>query len=76
MNVTQCQDGAVAMDLYETGRRLKQAGVVNGRDITTESALAKLMVLLGRKLPREELNRLLIQPIRGRNYPLIFFKPK
>ncbi len=65
MNVTQCQDGAVAMDLYETGRRLKQAGVVNGRDITTESALAKLMVLLGRKLPREELNRLLIQPIRG-----------
>lgn len=65
MNVTQCHDGAVSMGLYETGRRLQQAGVISGYDITTESALAKLMVLLGRKLPAEELNRLLIQPIRG-----------
>lgn len=69
MNVTQCHDGAVAMDLYETGRRLKQAGVVSGHDITTESALAKLMVLLGRNLPRTDLDRLLIQPIRGEITP-------
>ena len=35
------------MDIYATGRTLKLAGVVSGYDITTESALGKLFVLLG-----------------------------
>ena len=36
------------MDLYATGKTLKIAGVVSGYDITTEAALGKLFVLLGR----------------------------
>ena len=48
MNVTQCLSGTVDMDLYATGKALEKAGVVSGRDITTESALAKLFYLMGK----------------------------
>ena len=48
VNVTQCLAGTVNMDIYATGKCLKTAGVVNGFDSTTESALAKLFFLLGK----------------------------
>ena len=48
MNVTQCMSGTVNMDIYATGKALERAGVVSGRDITTEGALAKLFYLLGK----------------------------
>lgn len=47
LNVTQCTAGSVNMDLYATGKTLKQAGVVSGYDSTTEAALGKLFVLMG-----------------------------
>jgi len=47
VNVTQCLYGSVNMDIYATGRRLKDAGVVSGSDSTTESMLAKLFHLMG-----------------------------
>ncbi len=47
LNVTQCMAGSVNMDIYATGKCLKEAGVVNGYDSTTESALGKLFYLLG-----------------------------
>lgn len=51
VNVTQCAGGAVNPDLYDTGNGLARAGVVNGRDITTEAALTKMMYLFGLGLP-------------------------
>lgn len=45
MNVTQCNTGSVEMGLYETSRLLSEAGVIGGRDITTEAAVTKLMYL-------------------------------
>ncbi len=48
LNVTQCMAGSVNMDIYATGKCLKDAGVTNGYDSTTESALGKLFHLMGR----------------------------
>lgn len=47
VNVTQCSGGAVNMGQYETSRALKKIGLISGGDMTTEAALAKMMVLLG-----------------------------
>ena len=47
VNVTQCLYGSVDMDIYATGRRLKEAGVIPGYDSTTESMLGKLFHLMG-----------------------------
>lgn len=64
-NVTQCKGGSVEMGKYETSVHLESIGVVGGYDITTESAIAKLMYLLGCGYSGEELNVLLQTPLRG-----------
>ncbi|MDR2936341.1 MAG: asparaginase [Rikenellaceae bacterium] len=69
INVTQCHAGRVAMERYETGIRLQQVGVVGGGEITTESAVTKLMCLLGQKLPPNQLKECLNGPIRGETTP-------
>lgn len=48
-NVSQCEGGRVAQGHYQTSTQLQQLGVVSGADITTEAAITKLMVLLGRE---------------------------
>ncbi len=47
VNVTQCSGGAVIMGQYETSEQLKKLQLINGKDITTEAAITKLMYLLG-----------------------------
>lgn len=65
MNVTQCEGGSVAMEMYQTGIELKKIGVVSGGDITTEAAVTKMMYLLGQKSDNVELCRLLSIELRG-----------
>jgi len=48
LNVTQCHGGSVEMGLYETSRQMLAAGIVSGKDITSEASVTKLMHLLGR----------------------------
>ena len=57
VNITQCAGGSVHMERYETGLQLLEAGVISGRDSTVEAALTKLMYLLGKDLPIEEVRR-------------------
>jgi L-asparaginase len=64
-NVTQCKGGAVDMGKYETSMQLGRIGVIGGYDITTESAIAKMMYLLGQGFDGEELKKFLQQPLRG-----------
>lgn len=65
LNVTQCLAGSVNMELYATGKRLKDAGVAGGYDITTEGALAKLFYLMGRTEDNAEVIRGLDENLRG-----------
>lgn len=65
LNVTQCVAGRVNMDIYATGKSLKAAGVMNGYDSTTESALGKLFYLLGVFETNEDVKRGLEMDLRG-----------
>lgn len=65
LNVTQCHGGSVEMGLYETSRQMLAAGVVSGRDITSEASVTKLMHLLGRYSSKEEVVKSLNTSLAG-----------
>ena len=64
-NVTQCSEGKVIQGKYETSSALKKIGVIGGADITFESAIAKLMYVLGKKSPLAKSKLLLESNLRG-----------
>ena len=63
--MTQCLSGDVDMDIYATGRSLKEAGVVSGHDITTESALGKLFFLMGSSSDNGRVKSFLEKNLKG-----------
>lgn len=65
INVTQCIGGSVAMGQYETSTQLKKIGVVSGKDITTEAAVAKLMYLLAQDLSPKVFKTIYETSLRG-----------
>ncbi len=65
LNVTQCMAGSVNMNIYATGKCLRDAGVTNGYDSTTESALGKLFHLMGCHDGNEEVKIGLESDLRG-----------
>lgn len=65
VNITQCLSGDVDMDIYATGRALKDAGVVSGYDSTTESALGKLFFLMGGHSDNDDVKALLVKNLKG-----------
>ena len=65
LNITQCHEGKVIQGMYETSSALKKMGVISGADLTFESAITKLMFLLGQQLNQTQLKKLLQSNLRG-----------
>lgn len=65
LNITQCHEGKVIQGMYETSSALKKMGVISGADLTFESAVTKLMFLLGQELNQTQLKKLLQSNLRG-----------
>ena len=57
VNITQCIAGSVEMGKYETSVGLGKIGVVSGMDMTTSSAITKLMVVLGEQDSPEKIKQ-------------------
>jgi L-asparaginase len=53
------------MGLYETSREMMNAGVISGRDMTSEASVTKVMHLLGRFDSREKIIYYLNKSLAG-----------
>lgn len=62
---SQCVQGAVSLGAYAASKALRDIGAVDGGDMTTEAALAKLYYLFSLGLDKEEVKRRMGQDLRG-----------
>ena len=65
INISQCLHGEAVRGQYETNEPFEKAGVICGKDMTTEAAITKLMFLLGQGLSNEEIKTQLQKDLRG-----------
>lgn len=62
---SQCVQGAVSLGAYAASKALRDIGAVDGGDMTTEAALAKLYYLFSLGLDKEEVKRRMGRDLRG-----------
>ncbi|MDB4495100.1 asparaginase [Flavobacteriaceae bacterium] len=65
VNVTQCSGGSVLMGHYEASKALERIQLLNGKDISTEAALAKLMYMLGSGVSKASFKTIFETSLRG-----------
>lgn len=64
LNISQCPGGMVTQGKYQSSKKLEEIGVISGFDMTTESAVTKLMFLLG-EYGVEEVKEMIQSPFAG-----------
>ncbi len=65
VSCSQCKSAFVAQTQYETGRALLNAGLVSGRDMTLEAAIAKLHFLFSNYDSVDEIKQLVGESLAG-----------
>lgn len=65
LNVTQCSSGKVEQGKYETSSFFNKAGVISGGEMTTETALVKMMHLLANEKNIDGLRERLAKDLVG-----------
>ena len=65
VNVTQCAGGSVDMNIYSTNVIYRNIGIISGKDISTEAAVTKLMLMLGQNIPANNFKTKFETSLRG-----------
>ena len=62
---TQCLYDSSDLRVYQVGNKLLELGVIQGRDMTSEAAVVKLMWALGQGMNQEEVARIFTKNLAG-----------
>jgi L-asparaginase len=62
---TQCLYDSSDLQVYQVGNKLLELGVIQGRDMTTEAAMTKLMWAIGQSMSQKEIRKLFAIDLAG-----------
>ena len=62
---TQCLYDSANLEVYQVGSKLLELGVIQGRDMTSEAAMTKLMWAIGQGMSQEEISDLFQKNLAG-----------